>query len=144
MVENGEVKEDKHQIDALKELDRLYKQLEQSGPTKVEWDEQPPSTGILGGWFSRVKKRASTRLTHYHKGVYLHGGVGCGKTFCMNLFYDQVNGKWAQDKQHVHFHKFMLGVHQQVRLESMNKVVNERVRFVSFSLIMPCRCTRRK
>jgi predicted ATPase len=39
----------------------------------------------------------------------------------MNLFYDQVNGKWAQDKQHVHFHKFMLGVHQQVRLESMNK-----------------------
>lgn len=115
MVENGEVKEDKHQIDALKELDRLYKELEQSGPTKVERDE-PPSTGILGGWFSRIKKRVST-LTHYHKGVYLHGGVGCGKTFCMNMFYDHMNGKWAEDKQHVHFHKFMLGVHQQVRLE---------------------------
>jgi predicted ATPase len=119
MVENGEVKEDSHQIAALKELDRLYKELEQSEPittcTAKEQEESPPFsfTAIFGGWFSRAKKRVST-FSHHHKGVYLHGGVGCGKTFCMNLFYDHVNGKWAQDKQHVHFHKFMLGVHQQV------------------------------
>jgi predicted ATPase len=125
MVENGEVKEDPHQVEAFKELDRLYKELEHSEPitTANIQQEDPPSTGILGGWFSRAKKRVSTFSHHHHKGVYLHGGVGCGKTFCMNLFYDHVNGKWGQDKQHVHFHKFMLGVHQQVRLEPARQIV---------------------
>jgi predicted ATPase len=124
MVENGDVKEDPHQTEAFQELDRLYKELEQSEPittAKVQ-QEEPPFTSILGGWFSRAKKRVST-LSHNHKGVYLHGGVGCGKTFCMNLFYDHVNGKWGQDKQHVHFHKFMLGVHQQVRPVRAERVV---------------------
>ena len=71
------------------------------------------------------------------KGVYLHGGVGCGKTFCMDLFYHSILGtksslhstldvsesldlmtgsgikSWITNpihmtKQKVHFHKFML------------------------------------
>jgi protein AFG1 len=41
------------------------------------------------------------------------GGVGCGKTFLMNLLYDAIDsGPWVKDKQKVHFHKFMLQVHQ--------------------------------
>eukprot|EP00521_Asterionellopsis_glacialis_P006398 CAMPEP_0195284866 /NCGR_PEP_ID=MMETSP0707-20130614/2912_1 /TAXON_ID=33640 /ORGANISM="Asterionellopsis glacialis, Strain CCMP134" /LENGTH=542 /DNA_ID=CAMNT_0040344271 /DNA_START=575 /DNA_END=2204 /DNA_ORIENTATION=- len=52
------------------------------------------------------------------KGVYLHGGVGCGKTFCMNLLYESFTSQnspyWYQQKQHVHFHKFMLNVHQHI------------------------------
>lgn len=48
------------------------------------------------------------------QGVYLHGGVGCGKTFCMNLFYDSLNPQKIS-KQKVHFHKFMLSsVHQKI------------------------------
>ena len=46
------------------------------------------------------------------KGLYLHGGVGCGKTFCMNLFYDSL--PQSISKQKVHFHSFMLNVHKQV------------------------------
>lgn len=47
------------------------------------------------------------------RGTYMFGGVGCGKTFMMNLLYDAVDtGPWAQDKQKVHFHKFMLQVHE--------------------------------
>jgi Predicted ATPase len=46
------------------------------------------------------------------KGVYLHGGVGCGKTFCMNLFYNHL--PITASKQQVHFHKFMLDVHKQM------------------------------
>merc|ERR1712176_1119300 len=45
------------------------------------------------------------------KGIYIHGGVGCGKTFCMNLFYDSINNNTIS-KQKVHFHKFMLNVHK--------------------------------
>ncbi len=37
----------------------------------------------------------------------------------MNLFYQHVNGDWKRDKQHVHFHKFMLQVHQQMHEAKM-------------------------
>ncbi|KAL3788567.1 hypothetical protein ACHAW5_009413 [Stephanodiscus triporus] len=55
------------------------------------------------------------------RGVYIHGGVGCGKTFCMNLFYDSLPGLGGLGKQKVHFHKFMLNVHRQMHLAKMMK-----------------------
>lgn len=58
------------------------------------------------------------------KGVYLHGGVGCGKTYCMNLFFDSISPSSALTlggKQKVHFHKFMLNVHRQMHLAKQMK-----------------------
>jgi predicted ATPase len=51
----------------------------------------------------------TTTTTTTPRGVYLHGGVGCGKTFCMNLFFREAP---MESKQMVHFHSFMLSVHQ--------------------------------
>ena len=74
------------------------------------------------------------------KGVYLHGGVGCGKTYCMDLFYNSLpdnpssnndadddqsaatnsssstssNNSKMMIKQKVHFHKFMLNMHKSI------------------------------
>ena len=133
MVENEDVQEDEHQIAALKELDRLYKDLEKTPPKPLneaptQEPEQPSS--FFGGFFSKVTKKVSdiqNKTTAVApKGVYLHGGVGCGKTFCMNLFYDHVNGAWKDTKQHVHFHKFMLGVHQQVRCKESRACFSRR------------------
>ncbi|KAF4319858.1 hypothetical protein BBO99_00005885 [Phytophthora kernoviae] len=45
------------------------------------------------------------------KGLYLYGGVGCGKTFVMDMFFDNVP---VEKKQRVHFHKFMLDIHKQM------------------------------
>ena len=42
------------------------------------------------------------------KGVYVHGGVGTGKTFLMDMFFDEI----VCQKQRVHFHEFMLDVHR--------------------------------
>ena len=41
-------------------------------------------------------------------GAYVHGGVGCGKTYVMDLFFDVAP---TDDKQRVHFHAMMLDVH---------------------------------
>ena len=42
------------------------------------------------------------------RGLYLHGGVGTGKTYVMDLFFDCVP---VEQKRRVHFNKFMLDVH---------------------------------
>lgn len=43
------------------------------------------------------------------KGVYLWGGPGRGKTYLMDCFFDAL---LFEQKCRVHFHRFMLGVHQ--------------------------------
>lgn len=43
--------------------------------------------------------------------LYLYGGVGCGKTMLMDMFYDAVDMKNPRKKR-VHFHAFMLDVHK--------------------------------
>jgi len=56
------------------------------------------------------------------KGIYLHGGPGCGKTHLMNVFYDSLSSSSSSSssssphQQKVHFHKFMLDVHRQMHL----------------------------
>lgn len=43
------------------------------------------------------------------RGVYLHGGPGTGKTFLMDLFYNELPIK---NKQRLHYAEFMLQIHQ--------------------------------
>ncbi len=43
------------------------------------------------------------------QGIYLWGGVGRGKTYLMDLFF---NGLPFLEKQRLHFHRFMYQVHQ--------------------------------
>jgi len=50
------------------------------------------------------------------KGLYLWGGVGRGKTWLMNLFYEELAIK---EKYRVHFHHFMLDIHG--KLDSLSR-----------------------
>jgi cell division protein ZapE len=45
------------------------------------------------------------------KGLYIWGGVGRGKTWLMNLFYESLP---FENKLRLHFHHFMLDVHEQL------------------------------
>ena len=47
------------------------------------------------------------------KGCYLWGGVGRGKTFIMDLFYDVLPLK---NKKRLHFHHFMKDIHERLSL----------------------------
>lgn len=50
------------------------------------------------------------------RGLYIWGGVGRGKSWLMNLFFDHLA---TERKCRIHFHHFMLDIH--ARLDEMNK-----------------------
>jgi predicted ATPase len=55
------------------------------------------------------------------KGLYIHGGVGCGKTYLMNLFHQSLSDQCPTAIQKVHFNAFMLGIHKQMHLAKLAK-----------------------
>ena len=71
------------------------------------------------------------------RGVYFWGGVGRGKSFLMDCFYDSVP---YRRKRRVHFHAFMQGVHHQLKLhkgedDPLKKVADgiaEQLRLICF------------
>jgi peroxisome-assembly ATPase len=91
-------------------------------------------TGWMGAhssWLQESTANAATALNPTSsalmkqpkiRGVYLHGGVGCGKTFLMNMiFHDSLaDTKWANERQKTHFHKFLLRVHQEMHAARKN------------------------
>jgi cell division protein ZapE len=100
LVAAGELREDREQADAAQRLDRLETELE----------AVPPRGSVL--WRLGGKKPPSPR------GLYLWGGVGRGKSMLMDLFHDSLA---INRKRRVHFHEFMIEVHDRLRVERMNE-----------------------
>jgi len=92
-VRRGDWQDDPAQHPALRELDRIHEALAVSGPR-----------GMLG--------RLLGREPDPPRGLYLWGGVGRGKTFLIDLFFD---GLPIADKRRTHFHRFMRSVHESLR-----------------------------
>jgi cell division protein ZapE len=80
---------------AVERLDSLYRDLI-APPT-------PP------GWLGRLRGVRPSPV----RGLYLWGGVGRGKTYLMNCFY---SGLPFADKRRVHYHKFMVDIHEHLKL----------------------------
>lgn len=93
LLKRGDFSPDAQQQEAIQHLDRLWQAL--CTPTR-----QPLLKRLLSG------RQAPPR------GVYLWGGVGRGKTWLMDLFFEQLP---MQQKQRLHFHRFMQRVHAGLR-----------------------------
>ncbi|KAL3189343.1 hypothetical protein MRX96_002660 [Rhipicephalus microplus] len=66
----------------------------------------PHTPGMFEKWFYRAKKPADKP-----QGLYIYGAVGRGKTMLMDMFYESTT---VESKQRVHFHSFMLDVHNRI------------------------------
>ncbi|AOD16701.1 cell division protein ZapE [Xanthomonas fragariae] len=94
-VERGDWRADPAQQAALAELGRIHEAL-------VDCAQD--------GWLDRLS--AFWKNPEPVRGLYFWGGVGRGKTFLVDLFYD---GLPIKQKYRTHFHRFMRGVHEQLR-----------------------------
>lgn len=105
----GHLREDPAQLAVVKRLQRLHDELATGSSDK----------GWLGRLFRRDARPSSPR------GLYIHGGVGRGKSMVMDLFFASAP---VAKKRRVHFHAFMLDVHARIHeWRRMDRAARERM-----------------
>ncbi len=97
LIAGGELRRDSAQRGVAERLDQLAAELEAAKPR---------------GLLARFRKSARPR------GLYIWGGVGRGKSMLMDLFVASVD---VEAKRRVHFHAFMLEVHDRLRVERLRE-----------------------
>ena len=100
--QKGVLQPDPAQQPAIEKLQGLYRAL----------SEYRPESGPRG-WLARLGL-AENGGVHAPMGLYIHGPVGRGKSMLMDLFFAAVAGL---RKRRVHFHAFMLEVHDRIERE---------------------------
>lgn len=91
LVDYGELHPDAAQAQAAERLQLLFAELKHYHPGRTQ--------GFLGLFGSKVVPP---------RGLYIHGGVGRGKSMLMDLFFETTH---FTPKRRVHFHAFMLETH---------------------------------
>lgn len=94
----GTHQEDPQQLAVLARLDQLWQDL-------VAFDQKRQR-----GW----RRWLPGARIQPPKGLYLWGGVGRGKTYLMDVFYDSLP---FAAKRRLHFHRFMQDIHHQLSLK---------------------------
>ena len=99
-VETGEIHADRAQQRVAAELQRLHHALRGYQPAMAR-------RGLLG-WLGLGEPSLAP------KGIYLWGPVGRGKSMLMDMFFAAAP---IERKRRVHFHSFMLDVHERIEQE---------------------------
>jgi cell division protein ZapE len=99
LVAAGELVPDEDQRSAVAVLDRLAAECQQN-----------ESAGLIS--------RLLGRKAQAPRGVYMWGGVGRGKSMLMDLAFESID---LDPKRRVHFHEFMLEVHERLRAERVKE-----------------------
>lgn len=95
-LEREDFSYDEAQEHAVKQLQRLYDDL-------LKWQENKQRS---------LLKRLFSKPPTPPKGLYFWGGVGRGKTYLVDTFYETlpIKNKWR-----LHFHRFMQRVHSELK-----------------------------
>ncbi|MEQ5322725.1 cell division protein ZapE [Providencia rettgeri] len=101
---DGNYQPDDVQKLAVERLDKIYQQLVNTTSSTLQ--DKPSG---LKQRFSRLLGKASTAPITPVRGLYMWGGVGRGKTWLMDMFYESLPGN---RKIRLHFHRFMKKVQE--------------------------------
>ncbi|XP_051469111.1 AFG1-like ATPase isoform X2 [Apus apus] len=93
LIKQEELRNDEQQRRVVQHLQKLHESLKGYSIS---------SKNLLSKLFARNKPP---------KGLYVYGDVGTGKTMVMDMFYSHLQ---VEKKKRVHFHGFMLDVHQRI------------------------------
>ncbi|KAJ5197730.1 uncharacterized protein N7498_006847, partial [Penicillium cinerascens] len=121
-IGQGRLQDDPHQRQIIKRLQDLYEELKTYDPPQVTH----PTVGYLDhnrltSYFESFLGRGAE--THEQvpapgdspKGLYMFGGVGCGKTMLMDMFYETLPAH-ISCKSRTHFHNFMQEIHKRLNV----------------------------
>ena len=95
---NNNFSYDANQENAVKKLQDLYKEI--------------IATDYKITFFKKLSQRIFQTKPPQIKGLYLWGGVGRGKTYIMDIFY---NALPIKNKLRAHFHHFMHAIHAELK-----------------------------
>ncbi|MCU6264770.1 AFG1 family ATPase [Serratia ureilytica] len=104
-LDAGEYQADEVQRRAVTQLDRIYQALLQKPAASA------PAGGLRGKLSRLLGKGGDTVPQRPVQGLYMWGGVGRGKTWLMDMFFHSLPG---DRKMRLHFHRFMLRVHEEL------------------------------
>ena len=103
-----------------------YRELLAAGELRPDHDQEE-AVAVLDRLAAQIARKAKrgflARLTGKFeapppRGVYMWGGVGRGKSMLMDLAFCSID---AEPKRRVHFHEFMLEVHERLRAERLKE-----------------------
>lgn len=103
-LNDGSHQPDNVQKEAVNRLETIYQELTTIAPPAAQ------ESGLMARFGKLLGKRESP-INAPVRGLYMWGGVGRGKTWLMDLFYHSLPGA---RKQRLHFHRFMLRVHEEL------------------------------
>ena len=123
-LDSGNFTFDQSQRDAVEHTQALYEALV---------SDERASNNILNNLFSRFSGDPARRI----KGLYFWGGVGRGKTWIIDTFYDCLP---FEEKMRMHFNRFMRMVHRELKaladiqdpLTAVAKNISETARVICF------------
>ncbi|CAI1800160.1 cell division protein ZapE [Serratia fonticola] len=105
-LDAGEYQADAVQRQAVTQLDLIYQALQQlPAPAAANAGKR---RNLLSRWLGKSEEATTQRPV---QGLYMWGGVGRGKTWLMDLFFHSLPG---DRKLRLHFHRFMLRVHEEL------------------------------
>ncbi|KQZ29554.1 ATPase [Mesorhizobium sp. Root552] len=99
LVESGAVVRDTEQLRIAARLDKLI--------DTISAKRVAQKSSALGWLFGRKRE-----VREVVKGLYIHGGVGRGKTMLMDMFFELVP---VRRKRRAHFNDFMADVHDRIQ-----------------------------
>lgn len=100
-LQREDFRRDPSQAQAVAHLQTLYEVL------VADWKVDKTTT--LNGFFKKIFGGASKPMI---RGLYFWGGVGRGKTYLMDNFFESLP---FQEKMRMHFHRFMRRVHSELK-----------------------------